>query len=91
MEFEFDCEDIFHLDGQGFVVLTGKELASWKGFSSYTAGVRFEQGRKIFDKKHLDPFDKIAIVIDRIGAASSAVGDPLTKGSRNTSDYYDYG
>lgn len=88
MEFEFDCEDIFHLDGQGFVVLTGKELSSWKGFSSYTAGVRFEQGRKIFDKKDLDPFDKIAIVIDRIGAASSAVGQLLNTGSRNTTDHH---
>jgi hypothetical protein len=73
MEFEFDCEDIFHYDRDGFVVLTGKELNGWKGFNSYTAGVKFEQGKKIFDKRNLDPFDKIATVIDRIGAASSAV------------------
>src|SRR3990167_3077049 len=91
MEFEFDIEDIFHQDQEGFVVLTGKELSSWKGFSSYTAGVKFEQGRKLFDKRNLDPFDKIAIVLDRIGAASSAVSELTHLGTRDSADHHNHG
>lgn len=73
MEFGFDCEDLFNTDENGYVVLQGKELGGYTGVNSYTAGVKFRQGEKLFDKKDLTPMDKLAIMVDRMGCASAAV------------------
>ena len=81
MEFPFDCQDLFNTDENGYVVLQGKELAGYSGVNSYTAGVKFRQGEKLFDKKDLTPMDKLALMVDRMGCASATVtlsSDPGT-------------
>jgi hypothetical protein len=73
MEFGFDCEELFNTDPNGYVVLQGRELGAYSGVNSYTAGVKFKQGEKIFDKRDLTPMDKLASMVDRMGCASAAV------------------
>ncbi len=74
MEFDFDCEDLFNLDADGFVTLRGKELAGYSGFNSYNASVKFRQGERIYNTSHLTGMDKLCLIIDKVGCASSAVG-----------------
>lgn len=74
MQFPFDCEELFNLDPEGFVILRGRELARYAGFNSYSGNVKFRQGEKIIDSSsNLTPMDKVCLIIDKMGVQSSVV------------------